>query len=216
MRSTHPALHYIRDLYAQEDALLREIRERLSAELIDWQVGAEEGKLLQLLVLLRGVRTIVEVGTLAGYSAIWMARGLPEGGMLHAINKDPAHAAMAEKFFERSDVRGKITQHVGDAHDVLPGLSGQGPFDMIFIDADKISYPDYLDWAETNIRPGGLIVGDNTLLFGAAYEDAPPEGTSPGAWKAMRSFNERLADKSKYQALMVPTEQGLSVAVKLG
>lgn len=215
-REPTPALEYIRSLYAVQDDLLVDIAAELKKRNISIQVGAEEGRILQLLIALHNTKTIVEIGTLAGYSAIWMARALPEGGHIYAINKDPEHVQMAEGFFARSECRDKITQLAGDAHKVLPTLSQKGePFDMVFIDADKISYPAYLDWAEKNIRKGGMIVADNTFLHGAILEKTPPEGIAPTTWKNMRSFNERLADKNKYNATIIPTSEGLSVAIKL-
>ena len=214
-RTTNPNLDYIRKLYAPEDALLAEINTTLARMNRSIQVGAEEGKLLQFLIKTNNIKTIVEIGTLGGYSAIWMARGLPENGHITTLERDPEHAALARGFFERSDVKNKITLLEGNALDTLSQLSTQAPFDMVFIDADKISYDAYLDWAEANVRKGGLIVGDNTLLFGAAAQDSPPEGTAPTTWKNMRRFNERLADPSKYYGLMIPTQDGLSVFIKL-
>lgn len=217
-RETTPALEYIRSLYAAQDDLLTDIAAELKKRNISIQVGAEEGRILQLLIALHNTKTIVEIGTLAGYSAIWMARALPEDGHIYAINKDPEHVKMAEGFFTRSECRNKITQLAGDANKVLPELTekvGGRQFDMVFIDADKISYPAYLDWAEKNVRKGGLIVADNTFLHGAVLENSPPEGVAPTTWKNMRSFNERLADKSKYNASIIPTSEGLSVAIKL-
>ncbi|MFO0388249.1 MAG: O-methyltransferase [Alphaproteobacteria bacterium] len=214
-RATNPNLDYIRKLYAPEDALQKEINASLAAMNMSIQVGAEEGKLLQFLVKTNNIKTIVEIGTLGGYSAIWMARGLTEGGHIYTLERDPKHAALARGFFEKSDVKDKITLLEGNALDTLSQLSAKAPFDMVFIDADKISYDTYLDWAETNVRKGGLIVGDNTLLFGAAAQDSPPESTAPTTWKNMRSFNERMADTSKYYGLIIPTQEGLSVFVKL-
>lgn len=213
-RSHHPALPYIRALYAPEDALLASIREALTRANIAWQVGPEEGKLLQLLITLREITTIVEVGTLGGYSAIWMARALPQGGHLHTIEKDARHAEMARGFIAQSDVAERITLHEGDGAVMLERLSAQAPFDMLFIDADKPGYNAYLDWGEMHIRPGGLIVADNTLLFGSVYQDNAPEGIAPSTHAAMRRFNERLADASRYTSLLLPTEQGLSVSIK--
>lgn len=208
-------IDYIRKLYAPQDALLDEITAALSEEFASWQVGPEEGKLLQLLIRLHGVKNVVEVGALAAYSAIWMARALPEGGHIYTLGKDPAHNALAKKFIGKSEVKNKITLVEGAAQDTLPTLNEKGPFDMIFIDADKLAYPDYLNWAEKNIRKGGLIVGDNTFLFDTVALPAPPEGTAPSTWKAMRNFNERLADPTKYFATIIPTAEGLSVALKL-
>lgn len=212
-RNSHPAIPYIEALHAPEDALLKEINATLAARDTAWQVGAVEGRLLQVLIAMVNVKTIVEIGTLAGYSTIWMARGLPEDGHITTLDRDPKHCELARGFFARSEVGHKITLLEGDAHASLKTL--QGEFDMVFIDADKPSYNAYLDWAEVHVRKGGLIVADNTLLFGSVYQEVPPEGTAPTTWKQMRRFNERLADASRYAGLLFPTEEGLSVAVKL-
>jgi predicted O-methyltransferase YrrM len=214
-RHPTPNLDYIRKLYAPQDALLEHISLRLHKENIAIHIGAEEGKLLQLLIRLHGIRTLVEIGTLAGYSTLWMARALPQGGHLHTIDKAAQHIVMAREHFAQSDVADKITLHEGDAHDVLPSLAPQGPFDMVFIDADKNAYPDYLDWAEGHIRKGGLIVADNTLLFNTVALDQPSADIAPSTWKAMRLFNERLADRTRYFSTIIPTQEGLSVAIKL-
>ena len=215
MRTVTTNLDYIRKLYAPQDALLEEIASALEARNIAIQIGPEEGKLLQLLIHMSGVRTVVEVGSLFGYSAIWMARALPAGGKLYACNMDPDHINMARGYFGRSDVKDRIEMVEGDAHKTLPTLNAKGPFDMLFIDAEKEGYNAYLDWAESNIRKGGLIVADNTLLFDAVAHDEPPPGTAPATWKHMRRFNQRLADERKYHALLLPTEEGLTVAIKL-
>jgi predicted O-methyltransferase YrrM len=210
-----PKLKYIRKLYAAQDGLLLAINGELEKRKIAIQIGPEEGKLLQLLIAMHGVKTIVEIGTLAGYSAIWMARALKADGHIYTINKDPEHIKMAERFFSECECHERITQLEGDAHIVLPGLEEKGPFDMVFIDADKISYPAYLDWAEKNVRKGGLIVADNTFLGGSVLLESPPKDIAPTTWKNMRLFNKRLADKSKYNATIIPTSEGLSVAIKL-
>jgi predicted O-methyltransferase YrrM len=208
------SLQYIRDLYAPEDALLQQVSAALRTINMQIQVGAEEGRFLQLLIRMSGVKKIIEVGTLAGYSTIWMARALPVDGSIITIEGEPKHSALAKGHFAVCEVGERIILKEGKAVSVLSEISGSGPFDMIFIDADKISYEKYLDWAEVNIRKGGLIVADNTLLFDSVYEDAPLEGISMEAWNTMRSFNQRLADKEKYLSVMLPTKEGLSIAVK--
>lgn len=208
------ALRYIRQLFAPEDSLLQEIAASLERINMPIQIGPEEGKLLQLFITLSGAKRIVEIGTLGGYSSLWMARALPEDGQLFTIEKEPAHAAIAETFFNRSGLQEKIRLLVGEATRILPTLTQEGPFDMVFIDADKISYGKYLDWAEKNVRPGGLIIGDNTLLFGAVYEDAPTEGISREAWQVMQHFNQKLSNGNQYLSTMVPTKEGLTVAIR--
>jgi predicted O-methyltransferase YrrM len=210
-----PELEYIRKRFAPQDALLDAIDSELERIGKQINIGAEEGKLLQMLIKLRGVKTIVEVGTLAGYSAIWMARALPEDGLLYTIDRESEHVALAKKFIGQSDVNQQIIILESDALKGLAELSVKGPFDMIFIDADKNNYGHYLDWAEINLKQGGMIVADNTLLFGAMAQDKPPEGTAPSTWESMRRFNERLSDPKKYFGTMIPTEQGMTVAIKL-
>jgi len=213
--SIPPSTQYIRDTFAPEDELLKRIRESLNPELARIQVGPEEGKLLQFLIRSHHVRTVVEIGTLAGYSAIWMARALPETGHLYTCGKDPAHNALAKKHFHESDVHRRINLIEGDARDTLKSLEPKAPFDMIFIDADKASYSFYLDWAEIHIRKGGLIIGDNTFLFGNIWKEKADADVGDASWKAMREFNARLADPARYSSTLIPTEEGMTVAVKL-
>jgi predicted O-methyltransferase YrrM len=209
-----PSLDYIRAHYAAQDDLLARIDAHLHAIKLPMHVGPEEGKLLQMFIRLHHVSTILEIGTLAGYSTIWMARGLPEGGHITTINKDALHIAMARDFFAQSDVAARITMLEGDAHAILPTLK-DGSFDMIFIDADKISYNHYLDHADRLVRKGGLIIADNTLLFGSIGLDAAPEGLAPTTWEEMRRFGQRMADQNRYFSTLIPTEQGMTVAIKL-
>jgi predicted O-methyltransferase YrrM len=207
-------MHYIRKLYAPQDALLERVDATLHRIGFPIHIGAEEGKLLQLLIAMNQVKTIVEIGTLAGYSTVWMARALPKEGHIYTINKDKLHIATAKETFAACEVKDRITMLEGVAQTMLATLEDRAPFDMIFIDADKISYPEYLDWADKNIRTGGLIIADNTLLGGAATMDTPPDNIAPTTWKNMRSFNERLADENRYHSVMIATAEGLTVAIK--
>ncbi|RVC66805.1 O-methyltransferase, partial [Mesorhizobium sp. M2A.F.Ca.ET.046.02.1.1] len=132
-------------------------------------VSAAQGKLLSLLVRIRGAKTVLEVGTLGGYSTIWMARGLPADGKVVTLELDPHHARVARSNFERAGVSGKVDLRVGPALQSLAALVDQsaGPFDLIFIDADKPNNPNYLDWAMKLSRPGTVIVCDNVIRDGA-------------------------------------------------
>lgn len=218
-RHSTPATDYIRKLYAVQDTLLEQIDNQLKSINITMHVGSEEGKLLQILMQMHQVKHALEVGTLAGYSTIWMARALPKDGKIITLNKDPRHIAMAQENFAKSDVADRIEMIEGDAHTSLATLADdktfkQTPLDMVFIDADKISYNDYLDWAEVHVRKGGLIIADNTFLFNSVWLDEPPENKAPTTWKGMKRFNERLADPEKYMSVIIPTQEGLSVAIK--
>lgn len=174
-------------------------------------IEPEDGRLLQLLIRLGNIRSIVEIGALYGYSALCMADALPEGGILHTIEKDEKRADTADQNLKNP----KIRLHRGEALKILPLLEKEGPFDMVFIDADKLHYCDYLDWAEKNVRRGGLIAGDNTFLSDAVWNDAPIERVRETARQAMRDFNRRLADPEKYAGILLPTAAGMTVAVKL-
>lgn len=208
------ATRYIRTLFAPEDAVLTQINERIASEDQPIHIGAEEGKILHVLMRMARVRTAVEIGTLGGYSTVWMARAMPENGMLYTIEKDPVRAKKAQENIDQSDVKGRIQILQGDALDVLSTLSDKAPFDMVFIDADKGNYVRYLDWAEEHVASGGLIVGDNTFLFGSVYRDGPLENVSKTSHNVMQEFNRRLAAPEKYDSIILPTEEGMTVALK--
>lgn len=201
---------YIRHLFAPETPALKNIRERTTDKNDQISILPEEGKILQLLIRLAGIKTIVEIGTLSGYSTQWMADALPPDGHIYTFEKDLKRAATAKENLHHP----KITLVTGDALETLPTISAKAPFDMVFIDADKLHYTDYLDWAEKHIRKGGLIVGDNTLLFDAVWREALPDRIRQTALLAMRNFNLRLANPAKYTSILLPTAEGMTVAVK--
>jgi caffeoyl-CoA O-methyltransferase len=169
------------------------------------QVGPSEGKLLYLLLRLARAKKVVEVGTLVGYSAIHMARALPADGHLWSIEFDPKHAEVARGNIAKAGLSDRITVIVGAGVDVLPTLAGHGPFDAVFIDADKQSYDRYGVWAVENLRAGGLVIGDNAYLFGELL-DASERG------RAMRAFHEHVARAC--ESVCVPTPDGLVVGIK--
>lgn len=203
-------LAYIRSLFAPETAAAQNAAAGLHDQNNRISIYPEEGKLLQMLIKLAGVKTIVEIGTLGGYSALWMAAALPPDGKLMTIEKDDNRHALAQKHLAGT---GNVTLLKGDALDVLKTIDET--VDMVFIDADKLNYLKYLDWAETHVRKGGLIIGDNTLLFDAVWHDDPVERVRPTARQAMRDFNERLADPARYHSVMLPTAEGLTIGIKL-
>lgn len=206
---------YLRAAYEPEDPVLREIRERSQRSgLPDIQVAGLDARHLEVLTRLAGVRRAVEIGTLGGYSGVSILRGLAPGGRLDTFEIDLAHARVAEDSFRRAGFADRVTIHVGPALDGLRALaaSGQGPFDLCFIDADKESYPLYLEWAATHLRPGGVIVADNVFLFGRLADIAP--GAPGDALVAMRAFHQRLATSGEFRATVLPTGEGLTVAVK--
>lgn len=169
------------------------------------QVGKSEGRLLELLVRLVGARRAVEVGTLAGYSAIRIARALEDGGRLWTIEVMPEHAEVARRNIATAGLSGQVEVVLGDAMAALPTLAQHGPFDAVFIDADKERYDEYGRWAARNLRPGGLLVGDNAFLFGNLLADSP-------AGLAMRRFHEEAA--AGFDSVCVPTPDGMLVGLK--
>ena len=207
-------LLYIRNLFAKEYKKIGEYCFFEKKQCI--QISPEEGKLLSLFIKIHKVKSIVEVGTLYGYSSICMAKALPEDGHVYTIENNPQHSKIARKNFSAFNLNSRITLIEGNALEMLNELSAKAPFDMIFIDADKAGYPKYLDWAELYIKQDGLIVADNTLLFNTVFlEEAPENGVSKLSWHSMREFNNRLSNEEKYHSILIPTDEGMTVALKL-
>jgi caffeoyl-CoA O-methyltransferase len=169
------------------------------------QLGPSEARLVELLVRLAGARKAVEIGTLAGYSAIRLARALQEGGHLWTVEFDPKHAAVARENLAAAGLAERVTVVEGAGLDVLPSLEVHAPFDAVFVDADKASYDAYGRWAARHLRPGGLLIGDNAFLFGRLLEDSAEAA-------AMRRFHEEAA--RAFDTVCVPTPDGLLVGVK--
>lgn len=168
-------------------------------------VGASEGKLLSMLVGMIRARKVVEIGTLAGYSAIQLARGVGLGGRVWSIENDPRHAELARENIRTAGLGAIITVEVGAGLEVLPRLEAHGPFDAVFIDADKSNYDRYGRWAAANVRSGGLLLGDNAYFFGKLLEDSE-------AAAAMRRFHEEA--RAAFETVCVPTPDGLLLGVR--
>lgn len=201
---------YIAERTTPEDELLRALRADAAREGIPAiSICPEEGAFLQVLVRLRGAKDVVEVGTLAGYSAIWLARGLPPGGHVRTIELDPRHADFAERWIARSDVAGRVTVHRGRGADVLRTFAA-GSADAAFLDADKGSYPLYLDESARILRPHGLVMVDNAFAFGQLFDEHPTDREAP----AVKDFNERMARDARFQSVIVPLGDGVWVGVK--
>ena len=208
---------YINELFAPEDSCLSKIRTELRQDGKEGiNVGPFEGRLLQVLVKMNRVKTIVEVGTLYGYSALWMARALPEDGKIYCLEYSEEICAKAKQLLSDTEVSRKIEFVLGDATETLETLNEKGPFDMAFIDANKGGYVKYLDWAEKNIKTGGIIVGDNTFLFGHIFgsEKSSISNISETQIEVMKSFNKRLSNSELYDSVIIPTAEGMTVAVK--
>jgi caffeoyl-CoA O-methyltransferase len=211
---------YIADLFAPTDDALAAVERSIEeAGMPSISVSPTEGKLLYVLALACNAGRILEIGTLAGYSTIWMARALPAGGRVITIEANPDHAEVAKNNLERAGLGERVSVRVGRALDVLPELvaEGQGPFDMIFIDADKPPYADYLRWALQLSRPGTLILADNVVRGG----DVLREGATDADTAGIRRFNEALASHAEVSSIVLQSvgargHDGMALAVVRG
>ncbi len=201
---------YITDLFVPPDAALSAaLQASEAAGLPAINVSPPQGKLLQLLARAMGARSILEIGTLGGYSTIWLARALPAGGRLITLEADPKHAEIAQANIARAGLTGTVELRLGRAVETLPQLAaeGRGPFDLIFIDADKPSYAEYFTWALKLSRRGTLIIGDNVIRKGAVIDPSSPPSSSnddprvPG----VRRFNELVAAERRVSATVIQT-----------
>ncbi|MFB7554993.1 O-methyltransferase [Streptomyces brevispora] len=190
-------------LVGSDEALDAAVEASEKAGLPAIQVAANQGKLLNLLARLQGARTVLEIGTLGGYSTIWLARALPEGGRLVTLEADPECAEVARRNIERAGLADVVEIRVGLALDTLPELAeqGYGPFDVVFIDADKPSNPDYLAWSLKLTRPGSLIVADNVVRDGEVV-DATSEDPKV---RGVRRFTELVAAEPNLTATALQT-----------
>ena len=207
---------YLNDLFGQTDVELETVRAELQRQDLDFMsISGAEARILQFFIRAMNLRKVVEVGTLFGYSALAMAKALPDDGQIFTLEKSKGNFAVAKKHFEMFPTAGrKIQAFCGDAVELLVQIESHGPFDLVFIDADKAGYVTYLDWAEKNVRSGGLIIGDNTFLWGAVY-DEPSEDIGQKSVNAMKEFNQRSSDPTKYNSTLIPTVEGLTVAQKI-
>lgn len=195
---------YITDLLVPADpALDAALQDSAAAGLPPHTVSPNQGKLLQLLARVQGARTILEIGTLGGYSTIWLARALPADGRLITLEADPKHAEVARANIARAGLADVVELRLGRALHTLPQVAaaGLGPFDLIFIDADKPSNPEYFAWALTLSRRGSLIIADNVVRNGAVADAASGDPSVQG----VRRFNELLAAEPRVSATAIQT-----------
>jgi predicted O-methyltransferase YrrM len=193
---------YLTDMLVRPDAALDAVLEASAAAgLPPFNVSPNQGKLLQLLAQIQGARSILEIGTLGGYSTIWLARALPPGGRVITLESDPAHADVARANFARAGVADVVELRLGPALETLPRLAAErrGPFDMVFVDADKQSNPEYFAWSLALARKGTLIVVDNVVRGGAVLDAASDDPVVQG----VRRLNERIAAEPRVSAVAV-------------
>lgn len=202
---------YIVTLFAPEDELLGALREEADRSgFPPASIAPDAGRFLQVLLRVIAAQRVLEVGTLGGYSAIWMARALPAGASLVTIERNDRFAALAERYVERAGLASVVTIRRGRALDVLPSLDGE-EFDFVFLDGDRVPLPTYLDWALRLVRPGGMIAAYNALLGGRVVTAGM--NVEDEELRAVREFNLRIANEPRLTSILVPAYDGLVVAV---
>ncbi|MES2615789.1 MAG: O-methyltransferase [Bdellovibrionota bacterium] len=179
------------------------------------QMTAADVRHLEVLARSIQAKNIVEIGTLCGYSTVCLARTLPQGGKIYTLERSEHHAAVAKEIFTHLGLDQKIELVFGEALSNLQDLTQKGPFDIVFIDADKDNYPNYFDWAVENLRPGGLLIADNVFVFGHIAQNPPPEGRLGELVHAMLIFNDKCANDPRLLTTFLPTGEGLMVAVRV-
>ena len=201
---------YVNELFVREDDTLRYVRQQTAAQGIP-QINLEpnEAKLLQMLVRLCGAKRVVEVGTLAGYSGICIGRALPADGQLITIEVSSVHAKVARAHFEYAGLADKVTVLQGAGIDVLPKLAADGPYDLMFIDADKGNYHNYLAWAADNLRVGGAVVADNAFWQGNIFNPQTEDD------HGMVAFNQALAEHPQFDSTIIEVGDGIALGVRV-
>lgn len=208
---------YITDLFVPFDPVMQEaLAASEAAGLPSISVAPNEGKLLMLLAQICGARNILEIGTLGGYSTIWLARGMSSGGSLITLEASEKHADIARTNIARADLSGVVEVRVGPALETLPRLAAEArsPFDLIFIDADKEGYAEYFAWALKLARLGSMIIADNVIRDGEILDPANSDPRVQG----IRRFNQLLANEPRVKATVIQTigrkgHDGMAIAI---
>lgn len=205
---------YINSLI-QESSFQQEAREnakKLAKEAIS--LSPVEASILRLLAFSLRPRKLVEIGTLTGLSALYLAEALVDGGEVWTFEKESQHATLARGVFAKTPHAGRIHLVEGDARESLSQIEKQGPFDLVFIDANKAAYVDYMTWAQTHLHSGGMIVADNVFLGGTVWGDNSEGPFNSKQTQVMQEFNKKLMQDPQYMTCILPTEEGLLVACK--
>ncbi len=208
---------YIHALFVVHDeALQAALDDSIAADLPTIHISPNQGKFLYLMALLSRARTILEIGALGGYSAIWMARALPADGRLITLEHNPKHAEVARANIARAGLSDRVEVREGSALDLLPQLVNEqaGPFDMVFVDADKMPYTEYLDWSIRLAHPGTLIIADNVVRGGQVLDAQATDESVVG----VQRFNAALAVDERVEATIIQMvglkgHDGLSICV---
>ena len=201
---------YIEELFAVEDSVLARVRARhAEADLPPIHISPDEGKLLHVLLRAAGARTVLEIGSLAGYSGIWLARALPPEGRLTTIEKDSRHAALARQAYVEAGVAEQVQLIEGEAREVLRTLAPG--FDAVFVDADKEPMAEYFRESVRLLRVGGLLLSDNAFFHGAVVDQSDRSAQAEG----VRAFNRMAATDARVVSAVIPIRDGVVVGVKV-
>ena len=205
---------YLLDVSLRETPLQKRLREETAAlPVAQWQIAPEQGQFMALLVQLTGARQLLEIGTFTGYSALSMAQALPEDGHLLCCDIDQQFTAIARRYWKEAGVAERVELRLAPAMETLGALVREGKagsFDLIFVDADKVNYPAYLEHALILARPGGLILFDNTLWSGRVLERTPETADT----RAIQSLNKRLKVDQRVDISLLPLGDGLTLCRK--
>ncbi len=203
---------YAQALFVREDPILAELRAEQEARgFPSIQVPARTGHLLSILLRAVGARRVVEVGTLGGYSALWIAKALPADGRVVTMESEPEHASLAREFIDRAGRAEMVEVRQGNAVDLLQELGPDGGWDAMFVDADKERYGVYLKQAQRLLRPGGVLLADNVFWQGRILDDSDE---ADAATRALQDFNRALAGHDHFDATILPVGDGVAVAVR--
>lgn len=209
--------NYVCDLLKlNSDNTYNDIAQRAeSAGLPPIHVSPIDGKHLEIIAGSIQPKKIVEIGTLAGYSGVCLCKALSTDGMLYTFELDQKHSDVAKDIFKKYGFEKNTKIFTGEALSNLSKIEDQGPFDIVFIDADKRNYPNYLEWSFRNLRKGGLVIGDNTFGFGYIASNEFPDERTKKQVEALRLFNERITNNIDFKGTLLPTGEGLTLGIKL-
>ena len=207
---------YVEKVFSPEDTVLRDVRESTTTVgMPSIQIGKMDALHLEVIAAASGAKKAVEFGTLAGYSGIALLRGMGEGSFLQTMECDPKHAKVAAENFKKAGFAQSVKIWEGNALDNLPTISKEGPFDLVFIDADKENYENYFRWVTENTEKEAVVLADNCFAFGNIAATEFKDKTSEKIVESMQAFNSAVADHPDFRATMLPTGEGLLMAVRV-
>ena len=200
---------YIDDHSMEESDLLKALDRETHQKVLQPRMlsGSYQGRLLALLAKMIGPKKILEVGTYTGYATLCMAEGLTTGGLIDTIDHNEELADMQRRYFDQSPYGSQIVQHLGEAKDILKTIAG--PYDLVFLDADKENYPHYFDLIIDKIETGGILLSDNVLWSGKVLEKATDEATS-----ALQEYNHKINTDVRVETVVLPIRDGLTITRK--